>query len=95
MIRIFKLITGEEVIANYKESSIPSKICLNKPMILALTENGVTIFPYTMLSKDKEIEIDKHNIMCEYAPLDEIEKNYRERTSGIVTANQVDMTNLG
>jgi hypothetical protein len=84
-IKIIKLTNGEELIANVKDDN-NSYVVLSEPQRIAITEEGVGFVPFSYFSEDKEIPMDKKNILAILNPNTDILNGYNERFgSGIVS----------
>ena len=92
--KVFKLITGEEVIAREASEQESSYYLLKQPRVIMPTEQGVALIPYVMFSKEDSVGINTQHIVCIYTPNDQLEQGYRQQTSGIVTASSSDARNL-
>lgn len=88
MIRIVKLITGEEILTEIGQVT-NGMVPLKNPVRIAVTNQGVGLAPFIMFSKkDKTVEISPDCIMCWADPEDELKNGYnKEFGSGIITAN--------
>lgn len=87
MVKMFKLLTGEEVIADSEKKE--TKYILKNPVGIVPTQGGKMAFvPYTGLLKDNVIEIDEKFIVFQGEIEQEIENVYNAQfNNGIVLAN--------
>ena len=88
-IRVYKLTTGEEIVAGYKETN-DEGILVSKPRILAFAPGAdgqvnVQIVPYVIAAPDHDIRFKHPNVVFE---LDNVPKQlediYIQHTSGLV-----------
>ena len=90
-IKIVKLITGEEVICEYKEEE--NIIILENPIIIATvpSEEGIIIamtFPWMLVSDESTFKLNKNHILCSVNPSEELSNQYSSQFgSGIVIAH--------
>jgi len=85
MIKIVKLISGEDVIANI--SRFENYYILNKPHKLILTQQGLGSMPLCPFSVDEDYRILESCIVWEAIPEKEIEDSYTSSLSSIVMPN--------
>ena len=76
-IKIIKMITGEDLITEIKETTDDSYVVKN-PCVLIPTKDGYGIAPWAFMSKDSEsgIEIPKDKVVFIADPLDEFANQY-------------------
>lgn len=92
-VKIVKLSTGEEVIADVTTEVITQEINsfvfkLKKPARLAVTNQGVALMPFSPMSSDTEFVIHGSFIIFQAEPEPEILNGYNAQFgSGIVIAN--------
>jgi len=94
VLKLIKLITGEEIVAEMN-AGINTTWLLKNPMRLMMVGEGQLAFmPYLMFAEEEEVEIDdKHIVHCLTPTLD-IQNNYnRKFGSGIIMPNGAE-TNL-
>jgi hypothetical protein len=84
-VKILKLITGEDVIAHVEADEDVYKI--KKGFRLGITQQGLMMAPLCPFSKEDELTIKKNNIMFITDPDSEIETEYKNQTSEIITAS--------
>jgi hypothetical protein len=87
-VKIVKLVTGEEIVA---EVNISDKdIVLKNPQKFMLTAEGLASMPLMPLSKDKEYTIPLHHVILTAEPEDDIKNAYNSQYgSGIVVAKNI------
>lgn len=91
-IKIVKLVTGEEVICEYKEEE--NIAILENPVIISIvpSEEGIGIaltLPWMMVSDEKTFELNKIHILCSIDPPEELSNQYSSQFgSGIVIAHE-------
>lgn len=83
MIKLIKLITGEEIIANVTEQQ--DALELKTPVRVVFTQEGVGMVPYTLLAKSDVISIKQQHVIYEAEPDVEALNAYNSQFgSGIV-----------
>ncbi len=91
-IKIVKLITGEEVICEYKEEN--DIVILENPIIISIvpSEEGIGIaltLPWMLVSGERIFELNKNHILCSVDPPEELSNQYSSQFgSGIVIAHE-------
>jgi hypothetical protein len=86
-VRIFKLSTGEEIIARAEQDK--DKLILKQPMIFQPVPTqvqgtmGMALVPWLISAKSDYVEISLQHIIIEADPKDEIEKNYLSSITGL------------
>jgi hypothetical protein len=93
MVKLVKLITGEEVIAEIVDAK---KLTLKNPVKFVMSGEGVGMIPLSPFSTAKEIEIKDEHVMFVLDVEDEIKNGYNAQFgSGIVTATSTNMGIIG
>lgn len=88
-VRIFKLMSGEEVIGELVQSElmISTKVQVKNPAKILVSQQGVGMIPFCMLSKDQVVDINQDHVTCITTPEDEVANGYNSKFgSGIVIA---------
>ena len=84
-LKVLKLTTNEEVIARVEEKR--DILELTKPMVMMQVNQGgqmgVAIMPWSMSGKCDKVEISQSIVIATLDPMDEVEKNYIQATTGI------------
>lgn len=84
-LKVLKLITNEEVIARVEEKR--DILELTKPMVMMQVNQGgqmgFAIMPWSMSGKCDKVEISQSIVIATLDPMDEVEKNYIQATTGI------------
>ncbi len=86
-VKIFKLTTGEEIIARADQEQ--DKMILKNPMTLQAVPTqvqgamGMALVPWIISAKGDFIEISLEHIVVETEPKPDLEKNYLSQISGI------------
>ena len=84
-LKVLKLTTNEEVIARVEEKR--DILELTKPMVMMQVNQGgqmgFAIMPWSMSGKCDKVEISQTIVIATLAPMDEVEKNYIQATTGI------------
>lgn len=82
-IRIFKLVTGEEIIARVANED-NDILYLEKPLQMVMGQRGLQFAPFMMMvDQDKKLNIRKDKIISDGPPAVEIEGQYESITTGI------------
>ena len=82
-IRVFKLSTGEEIIARVI-SEDEKEFSIEKPLQMAMGQRGLQFAPFMMMvDPDKKLDLRKDKIVTDGPPLTEIESQYESITTGI------------
>lgn len=83
MIKIVKLVNGEDLISDIKINE--SDVVLKKPYKFVLTNEGIGSIPYMPFSKDEEYKISLNHILSIAEPEDDFRNAYNsQHGSGIV-----------
>lgn len=89
MIKCFRLVTGEDVIANVQEKSEINGITANSAFRIVMHQTqqglGMSLMPLVFANPEAELEIEKSKILYSYNPEEEIVNQYRQFTTGLVT----------
>lgn len=84
-LKVLKLITNEEVIARVEEKR--DNLELTNPMVMMQVNQGgqmgFAIMPWSMSGKCDKVEISQSIVIATLDPMDEVEKNYIQATTGI------------
>ena len=91
-IKIIKLITGEELLAEVTISSpIPNSITMKNPVRIVVMPNkldpktpNVGFAPWAEFSEDKSFELDKAHILAIINPIKEFVNQYNTMFGGLV-----------
>ena len=86
MIKIIKLVTGEDLVSEVSEGK-PGFMILKKPHRLLFSQEGLASMPLCPFSKTTEYEISSANILFECEPEDEIKDSYANQVGAIVIAS--------
>lgn len=82
-IRVFKLVTGEEIITKVTKED-EKNYTIEKPLQMAMTQRGLQFAPVAMMmDPDKSIELSKEKIVFQGPPVSELENQYESATTGI------------
>lgn len=86
MIRLLKLVTGEEVIADVTtDVANNDKLILKNPLQIGHTPQGVGMAPFCMFMKGNSLTIDVRGTVFITEVDSEIENAYKAQFGGIVT----------
>lgn len=77
-----KLLTGEEVIANF-EKEVDGVITISKPLVIAANGEGMGLIPWVMSAMPTSIPIAKEAIIASMPTAADVAKQYNEITSSI------------
>jgi hypothetical protein len=98
MIKILKLVTGEELLGDVDEvANQLNQLKFVKPCILQLVPSrsnpeqvGMALIPYATYAKDHTIMVDKDSVVWEQEPVDEVRNQYNSIFgNGIVLAKSL------
>jgi len=82
-IRIFKMITGDEIIAKVVEETT-DEFLVEKALHLVQGQQGIQFAPYLILADpDKQFSINKNLVPANAPPVDKLVTQYLSLTSGI------------
>lgn len=84
-LKVLKLINNEEVIAKVTEKRDVLEL-VNPMILMQLNQNGqvgVAMVPWSMSGKCDSVEISHKSIIAIMEPIDDVEKNYIQATTGI------------
>lgn len=85
----FQISTGEEVMGEVINTD-EQTVVLRKPVKLATNSQGVGMVPATLLGDpDQTVTYQRSHIIGYMATRDDVEKVYREQTSGIAIASDM------
>ena len=88
MIKIVKLISGEELVADVIENE--NSLTLKNPQKFMLTGEGLASMPLMPLSKDKDYKVSLEHVLIIAEPEDDIANSYNSQFgSGIVLAKNI------
>lgn len=82
MIKLVRLVSGEDVIAGVEKSG--DKVVLNKPHRLIFSKEGLASMPLCPFSSDTTFTVSASNVLFEAEPEDEIKNSYASATGAIV-----------
>lgn len=86
MINMFKLVTGEEVVAKIVSEN-EENVTIDQPFVLMMAGEGrMAVVPFLPLSNKPQITLSKRNILFSYEPVQTLIDHYNQQTGGIVTA---------
>jgi len=90
MIKIVKLITGDEVVANVSKDK--GVFTLKNPTRIMVTQEGVAMMPLCPFTDEDNIKIKESHVLYELEAEIEVKNAYNSKFgSGIVTASANDM----
>jgi hypothetical protein len=78
-----KLTSGEEIVARLEEEK-GATLVLNKPLMIAATQQGLGLAPFMFTSSpDAKVKIDLSKVVCVTKTQDEFASQYIQNTTGI------------
>lgn len=78
-----KTVSGDELVAKFQGES-ESDFKLNKPLVLAHTNQGMGLIPYMFTSDpDRDVNIAKNAVITISLSHDEMAKEYFTKTTGL------------
>ncbi len=81
--RVFKLSSGEEIIAKVVEEALGNYVITN-PLTMVMGQKGFQFAPFMfMIDASKRMSISKSLVMADAEPTVELESYYESVTSGI------------
>ena len=85
-VKVMKLVTGEDLISEVKDSKDGGLILKNPCILVPAKDGGIGIAPWAFMSKDVEtgIEISKDKCVFVSSPQDEFEEQYLKVFSPVV-----------
>ena len=87
-IKYLKLVTGEELVTNYKDDG-ESTVTLNNPLgiLMSQSEKGfnIQLVPYGSMAKDETILVNHKNIVFTAEPEDKLRNQYESITGQVIT----------
>lgn len=93
MIKLVKLITGEELVAEIKDGV--ENVELKNPVAFTLTQNGMRMIGYPLIPIEGNLVIDKKCIIYMVDVITEIVNGYNKQFgNGIVLANVSELSKL-
>lgn len=85
MLKLVKLVTGEEVLTKYEE--VGDTVVMENPVKLALSQKGVAMIPLSPFMKENvKITIEKKDILYIVEPDEDVVNGYNSQFGGIVVA---------
>jgi hypothetical protein len=87
MIKLLRLVTGEDVVADVPERKPDAPYVLKKPHRLVLAREGLGSMPLCPFAKSDTYEVRASHVLWEAEPEDEIRDSYASATGSIVVAS--------
>jgi hypothetical protein len=89
-----KLITGEEVVGEVKETLDKTKIIMLKPRTITIMRSpdgrqGLGLVPFSMSNIDATVEFSPEHVIAKLEPMKQVSDVYLQETSGIQLASSV------
>lgn len=84
MIKLLKLVTGEDVVADVER--VDNTYVLKKPHRLIMAREGLGSMPLCPFAKSETYEVASAHVVWEADPDDEIRDSYASATGSIVVA---------
>ena len=90
-IKYLKLVTGEELVTDYKDEG-ESTVTLKNPLgiLMSQTEKGfnIQLVPYGSMAKDETILVNHKNIVFTAEPETKLRNQYESITGQVITPPQ-------
>lgn len=91
-VKLIKLITGEEVLAEIAATSpIPNALTMKNPVRVIVMPNkidpktpNIGFAPWAEFSDEKTFEVDKSHVLCIMTPIKEFVNQYNSMFGGLV-----------
>lgn len=91
-VKLIKLITGEEVLAEVAATSpIPNALTMKNPVRVIVMPNkidpktpNIGFAPWAEFSDEKTFEVDKSHVLCIMTPIKEFVNQYNSMFGGLV-----------
>lgn len=81
------LLNGQELICKYVEKKDDVYV-IHQPLTLVMSQEGAAFQQYTMTGKTEgNVEINANMVVAVVETQDELAKNYKEATSGLILPN--------
>jgi hypothetical protein len=84
MVKLFKLVSGEEVVASYEVTS--EGIVMTNPVMINLTAKGLAMMPLCPIMKGNRLVIDPSKVVYDTELDDEITNGYNSKFGGVLLA---------
>jgi hypothetical protein len=84
MVKLFKLVSGEEVVATYEVKK--EGIVMTNPVMINLTAKGLAMMPLCPIMKGNQITIDPTKVVYSTELDDEIANGYNAKFGGVLVA---------
>lgn len=85
MMKLVKLVTGEEVLAKFEDAG--DRVILENPVRLQLQQKGIAMIPLSpFMKEDAKIIIQKRDVMYTVEPDEDVVNGYNQQYGGIVVA---------
>lgn len=78
-----KLLTGEEVIANFESEGEDGTVTISKPLVIAANGEGMGLIPWVMSSTPTSITVKATAIIATMPTAKDVAKQYSEITTNI------------
>lgn len=94
-VKIIKLVSGEEILAEVTDAAATMPVAIKNPVRILVIPNKVdpktpqvAFAPWAEFSEEKTFTIDKSHILCIMTPIKEFVQQYKSMFGGIIPANQ-------
>ena len=94
-VKIVKLVSGEELLAEVTDAAATMPITLKNPVRILVISNKadpktpqVAFAPWAEFSEEKSFAIDKSHILCIMTPINEFVQQYKTMFGGIIPVGQ-------
>lgn len=87
-IKILKLVTGEDVVANIEVLESENKVVMKQPQRFIMTQEGIGSIPLMPFSSDEKFTVSMDHVVLIAEPDAEVKNGYNsQHGSGIVVAS--------
>ena len=89
-IKLIKLITGEDIIAEIEYAGdFRESIVCHEPFSLAMhPEKGLVLMKFSPYAKTEKVVFESNSVLCVLDPQDPLVEHYKQLTSKIITPKQ-------
>ena len=96
-VKVIKLVSGEEVIAELVNSSenafnhLEDTFEFKNPLVIGVTERGIATMPLSVVADIKQVTLKKQHIIFIASPEEEILNAYKGQFGGILTPRSLEL----
>ena len=89
-VKVIKLVSGEDVIAELVSSS-EDAFEFKNPLVIGITERGIATMPLSVVADIKQVTLKKQHIIFIASPEEEILNAYKGQFGGILTPRSLEL----